>query len=248
MSEMQNSTAGASVTPVVKVKLTDIPSLEVLLQAGVHFGHRTAKWYPKMKQYIFGVRHGVHIIDLEQTAIKLKAATAYVADIAARGGKILFVGTKKQVKNIIKQVAESCGMPYINERWLGGTFTNFSQIAKLAKRYKELKAKIGTADYAKYTKKEQSVFTEEIEYLEKKVGGILGLERLPQAVFIVGLKEEETAVKEAISIGIPIIALCDTNTDPTHIAYPIPANDDAVRSVQVICQTIADAIAANKSA
>lgn len=234
-------------TVPVQVKQTNAPSLEAMLEAGVHFGHKTAKWYPKMKPFIYGVRHGVHIIDLEKTQSQLNKAMALVSDIAARGGDVLFVGTKKQAKNAVAQAAIRCGMPYITERWLGGTFTNFNQIAKLARRYRQLKSTMSAGDVSKYTKKEQADFAAEIEYLEKKVGGILSLDALPQAVVIIGLKEEETAIKESVAVNVPIIALCDTNTDPSLISVPIPGNDDAVRSVQLVCDALAEAISANRS-
>lgn len=230
----------------IKIKKIELPSLDELLQAGVHFGHRISRWYPKMKPYIFGVRNGVHVIDLEQTHKQLAVAAEYVSHIVAKGGTILFVGTKKQAKAIVKQAAESCDMPYVDERWLGGTFTNFKQISQLAKRYHELQDMKNGADWDKYTKKEQSVFNDEIVYLEKKVKGLLNMHKKPDAVFIVGIKEEETAVKEAISMRIPIVGVCDTNVDPTPVSVIIPGNDDAVRGIELIANTIAKAISANK--
>jgi len=244
--DLEQLRVDGSVAGVRPVQISHIPTLEDLLKAGVHFGHRTSKWYPKAKPFIHSVRAGVHVIDLEQSQKGLKKACEFLGDISAHNGTILFVGTKKQAKKAIIMAAKKAQMPYVTERWLGGTFTNFHQIVKLGKRFRELQALEAGPDFQKYTKKEQAHFADEKAYLEKKVGGILGMERLPQAVVIVGLNEEETAVREAISAGIPIVALVDTNTDPTPVHYPIPANDDAVKSIEIILMTLADTIVANQ--
>lgn len=246
MSETQKAAAPAAAPAAKPVVLPALPSIEEMLAAGVHFGHRTSKWYPKMKQYIFGIRNGVHIMDLEQTVVQLKKAVERIAAISAQGGTVLFVGTKKQAKAAVRAAAEVAGTPHVTERWLGGTFTNFNQINKLAKRYRQLKDLPQSAEWEKYTKKEQALFAEEIQYLEKKVGGILNMDRLPQAIFVVGVREEETAVREANAMGIPVIAFGDSNVNPAGIDLVIPANDDAVRSIQIVTQAIAEAIRANK--
>ncbi len=218
------------------------PSLTDLLQAGVHFGHQTSKWHPRMKKHIFGSRNGVHILNLENTRTALDRAAVYAKSISARGGSILFVGTKKQAAKIVADAAVSCGMPFVDKRWLGGTLTNFSAMAAMLKKFKELKRKSERGELAKYTKFEQMKFAEEIEKSEIKIGGIQDMVRIPDAMFILDIRKDNTAVDEAIRRGVPMIGICDSNVDPTDIEYPIPANDDGVKSIELIVKHIATAI------
>ncbi|MFA5124234.1 MAG: 30S ribosomal protein S2 [Patescibacteria group bacterium] len=220
----------------------NLPTLMELLQAGVHFGHQKGRWHPKMKPFIFAERNGVHIIDLEQTLAKLKEAAEFAEKIGANGGNILFVGTKSQAKPLIEKYAKQAGMPYIKERWVGGLFTNFVNVGKLIKKYRSLKEQRDSGALAKYTKKEQVMISKEIERLDKMVGGLESLNRLPDAVFVLDAKREKTAVLEAKKRKIPIIGPCDTNINPDLFTYPIPANDDALNSVDLITRVIAEAI------
>lgn len=221
--------------------MTKIPSLVELLQAGAHFGHQTSKWHPKMKKYIFGDRQGIHIINLEETQKALEDALAYVKTVTQRGGTVLFVGTKKQASDIVKAAAVSCGMPYVNQRWLGGTLTNFSVIAQLLRKFKDLKRKQERGELGKYTKFEQQKFAEEILKLDEKIGGIQELARVPEAVFILDIRKDKTALEEASRRGVKVVALCDSNVNPTDVDYPIPANDDAVKSIELIANLVAAA-------
>ena len=218
-----------------------------MLQAGVHFGHRDSKWNPKMKNFIFGSRNGIHIVDLEKTLLRLDDALNYVRDLSARGGVILFLGTKRQAREIIKKYAMECGAPYISGRWLGGTLTNFGEVMNLVKHYNDLKSKQASGALAKYTKKEQSNFAKEIEDLENKVGGIAAITRTPDAVFVIDIIKEKTAVAEAIVRGIPLVALTDTNVNPDKVAYPIPSNDDAVKTIEMMTKLICEAVKEGKS-
>jgi len=220
-----------------------IPSIQELLQAGVHFGHRVSRWHPKTKEFIYTSRGGVHIIDLEKTQAKLKETLEYVRDLSARGGTILFLGTKHQASEIVKKYAIDCNTPYITSRWLGGTLTNFSAISALVKHFQDLKAKQASGELAKYTKKEQADFAKEIEDLESKVGGIERMTRIPDAIFVVDLKKEKTAVAEAQVKKVPIIGLLDTNVNPSLIAHIIPSNDDAVKTIELMVKLVADAVA-----
>lgn len=213
----------------------------------MHFGHKTSRWSPKMASYIFGERSGVHIIDLEKAVVKLQEALGFLTDVAARGGTVLFVGTKKQAAEAIRLAAQDAGMPYVDKRWLGGTLTNFHAIQSVVKRYLDLRIKSGQGGLAKYTKKEQLGFQKEMEDLEVKVGGLVGLNKLPQAVFILDIKKEETALAEAVKCHVPIVAVCDTNVDPTDVEYVIPGNDDAVKSIKMIVGLVRDAIVEGKS-
>jgi small subunit ribosomal protein S2 len=227
--------------------MVKIPELSELLQAGVHFGHKTSRWSPKMASYIFGERGGIHVIDLEIAVKKLEEALKFLSDIAANGGTVLFVGTKKQGAQIIREAALDAGMPYVDKRWLGGTLTNFRAIQDVLRRYLDLKSKSGRGELSKYTKKEQIGFQKEIEDLEVKVGGLVGLNKLPQAIFILDIKKEETALKEAVASHVPIVAVCDTNVDPSDVEYVIPANDDAVKSIKLIVGLVAEAIKEGKA-
>jgi len=222
--------------------MPEIPSILDMFKAGLHFGHRASKRHPKMEPFIFGKKNSVHIINLEITQKKLKTALEFVEKIAAHGGTILFLGTKKQAQKIIKENALKCDSPYIIERWLGGTFTNFSEILKLIKKFIDLKKRKEEGELEKYTKKEQLHFDRDIEKLEKMVGGIERLKGLPDAIFILDIKKEKGAVREARGKSIPIVAVCDTNVNPEVVDYPIPANDDAIRGIIMIIELIRDAV------
>lgn len=220
----------------------NIPQLTEMLKSGVHFGHKTSKWHPNMAPYIFTTKQDVHIIDLEKTAKKLEEAMNYVKELASENKTILFVGTKHQASAIVEKYAKECGMPFVSQRWLGGTLTNFKTISSVARKLTKLKQQNETGELKKYTKKEQLEFTREIERLETIVGGIETLFKAPDAVFIVDLKEEKTALREAQLMKIPVVAMCDTNVDPRKTLYPVPANDDAVKSIELIVSSIASAV------
>ncbi|MBU0531487.1 MAG: 30S ribosomal protein S2 [Candidatus Uhrbacteria bacterium] len=223
-----------------------IPSLEEMLSAGVHFGHRTSHWHPKMEPYIFTARGGVHIINLEETQKQLEDALSYIKDIAARGGVILFVGTKRQAQKLVGEAAERVGMPYVNGRWLGGTLTNFGEIRRLVKRYLKLKDQQDKDELTKYTKKERLMISREIEDMASRIYGIRNLEAKPDAIFILDLRHEKTALQEAEHEHIPVVALCDTNVNPDKIKKVIPANDDAVKSIEMMLDLVAQAIEEGK--
>ncbi|MBR3355872.1 MAG: 30S ribosomal protein S2 [Oscillospiraceae bacterium] len=215
--------------------------MKALLEAGVHFGHQTKRWNPKMAPYIYTDRNGIHIIDLQQTVKYLDKAYNEMRDVAAEGD-ILFVGTKKQAQESIKSEAERCGMPYVNSRWLGGTLTNFRTIRRRIARLNQLMQMREDGTFDMLTKKEVSKYEGEIAKFEKFLGGIKDMERLPAALFVVDTKKEHIAVKEAQRLGIPIFAIVDTNCDPDEIDVIIPGNDDAIRAVKLITSTMADAI------
>lgn len=217
-----------------------------MLKAGVHFGHRTAKWNPKMAPYIFGVRNNVHIIDLEKTIIKLNEVLAFLKKMAKAGGVIVFVGTKKQVKAYIKEAALKAGMPYVADRWIGGLFTNFGIISKQIRLMEQLEVDLKSGALDKYTKKEKVGIEKKIKKLNQKFGGLRLLKKLPDAIFITDINEDRIAVNEAREKNIPIIALADTDTDPTLVTYPIPANDDALVSVKLILNKIIEELEASK--
>ena len=218
-------------------------TMKQLLEAGAHFGHQAKRWNPKMKKYIFTERNGIHVIDLHKSLKKIEVAYAALREISAEGGKVLFVGTKKQAQEAIKEQAERCNMFYVNNRWLGGMLTNFTTIKKRIERLKELEVMEadGTLDEA-YTKKEAAHFRKELSKLSKNLGGIKDMDGVPQAIFIVDCKKETLAIKEASDLGIPVFAMIDTNVDPDLITYPIPANDDAIRSVKLISSVVANAV------
>ncbi|MEK7130672.1 MAG: 30S ribosomal protein S2 [Patescibacteria group bacterium] len=222
-------------------------SLEKLLHAGVHFGHKTSKWHPKMSQYIYTSRNGVHIIHLEKTVAKLNEAAKFLEEKAGAGKTILLVGTKDQAKEIVKKAAEDAGMPYVVEKWMGGTLTNFGVISRLTKKLKTLETKKGTDEWNAFTKKEKLVIDREVKKLEINVGGIRDLTRLPDALFVIDVKNEETAVREAIKLKIPIVAMIDSNSDPEGISYIIPSNDDATKSIALIVGFLAEAIKRGKA-
>ncbi|MSR85035.1 30S ribosomal protein S2 [Candidatus Uhrbacteria bacterium] len=222
--------------------MPQMPSLVEMLQAGVHFGHQTSKWHPKMKKYLFGSRQGIHIINLEETQKALEIAFEFAKKTTLRGGTILFVGTKKQTATIAEEAAKACGMPYVTKRWLGGTLTNFSSMAALIRKFKDMKRRQEKGEYAKYTKFEQLKFSEQIEALDIQVGGIQELTRIPDVLFILDIRKDKTALEEGLKRGVKIIAVCDSNVNPTEIDYPIPANDDAVKSIEMIAKLMAAAI------
>ncbi|MFO7171534.1 MAG: 30S ribosomal protein S2 [Bacillota bacterium] len=217
-------------------------SMKQLLEAGVHFGHQTRRWNPKMKEYIFTERNGIYIIDLQKTVRLMEVAYNFVRQLAADGGKILFVGTKKQAQDAVREEAERCGMFYVNQRWLGGMLTNFETIKKRLARLEELEEIENTERWQTLTKKEQAQLLHERERLRKFLGGIRGMKTLPDAVFIIDPRKERIAVAEARKLGIPIVAIVDTNCDPDEIDYVIPGNDDAIRAVKLITSKIADAV------
>jgi small subunit ribosomal protein S2 len=216
-------------------------TMKELLEAGVHFGHQTRRWNPKMKPYIFGSRNGIHIIDLQKTVHLFGTAYDFVVRTVADGYPVLFVGTKKQAHDSIVEESERCGMFYVVHRWLGGTLTNFQTIRKSIGRLKELEAMVTDGTISRYTKKEALKMEKELAKLERNLGGIKDMDDLPGAVFIVDPKKENIAVQEARKLGIPIVAIGDTNCDPDELDYIIPGNDDAIRAIRLICSKIADA-------
>ena len=223
-------------------------SIKSLLEAGVHFGHQTRRWNPKMKPYIFGERNGIYILDLKQTMYALDDAYSFLSVLGASGKKVLFVGTKKQAQEPVKANAERAGMPYVNYRWMGGMLTNFATIRTRVQRMEEIEAMKANGTFEKYTKKEQAVMNKELDKLQMALGGIRDMHDLPDALFVVDTKHEENAVREAHRLHIPIIGLVDTNADPDEIDFGIPANDDAIRSVNLLCSVAADALVAGAGA
>jgi len=224
-------------------------AMKQLLEAGVHFGHQTSRWNPKMKPYIFGARNGIHIIDLQQTVSMFKDMESAVRNLAASGGHILFVGTKKQAQEAIKEEAERCGMFHVQNRWLGGTLTNFSTIRQSIERLRKLEEMENDPRIADaLTKKEMLGVKREKDKLEQSLGGIKAMRKLPDAIFVVDPKQEEIAVKEARKLGIPVVAVIDTNCDPDMVDVKVPGNDDAIRAIRLFCAAIADAVIEGKAA
>jgi small subunit ribosomal protein S2 len=221
--------------------------MKQLLEAGVHFGHQTRKWNPRMRRFIFTERNGIHIIDLQQTVQRLQVAYDWVRDLAANGGVILFVGTKKQAQEAIEAEARRCGMPYVNNRWLGGTLTNFQTIQSRIDHLVRLENARARGDFEVLPKKEQLKIDEEIERLNRHFGGIKEMTRLPSALFIVDPPKERNAVLEAMRMNIPIVAMNDTNSDPDEVECPIPSNDDAIRAVKLLTAKMADAVLEGQS-
>ena len=219
-----------------------VVSMKQLLEAGVHFGHQTRRWNPKMAPYIFTERNGIYIIDLQKTVKKLEDAYMFVRSIAEDGGEVLFVGTKKQAMDSVKEEAERCGMPFVNARWLGGMLTNFTTIKLRIRRLAQLKAMEENGTFDLLPKKEVAKLQLEIEKLEKFLGGITEMKKMPAAMFIVDPRKERIAVAEAKKLGIPIVAIVDTNCDPDEVDYVIPGNDDAIRAVKLIAGAMADAV------
>ena len=219
-----------------------VVSMRKLLESGVHFGHQTRRWNPKMKPNIYASRNGVYIINLEKTLEQLDTAYAAMREIAEKGGKVLFVGTKKQAQECIKEEAERCGMYYVNQRWLGGMLTNFNTIKTRIARLKELEKMQEDGTFDVLPKKEVAALMHEMEKLEKNLGGIKEMKKIPDLMFVVDTRKEKIAVQEAHTLGIPIVAIVDTNCDPDEIDYVIPGNDDAIRAVKLIAGAMADAI------
>jgi small subunit ribosomal protein S2 len=222
--------------------MVKLPTLLEMLKAGAHFGHQSSRWHPKMKNFIFGTRNGVHIIDLEKTVQELKKSLDYVKNLAANGKVILFVGTKHQAREFIKIAAMSCGMPYITERWIGGLLTNFPEVKRRLKKYRELKEQVATGEIEKYVKKEQVALKKRLEKMERYLSGLGDLNEMPDALYIAGLHSEKTAAAETQRMEVPVVAVCDTNINPLKVAYAIPANDDAVNSIKMIANLIAEAV------
>ncbi|MBN2391793.1 MAG: 30S ribosomal protein S2 [Anaerolineae bacterium] len=218
-----------------------VVTMKQLLETGVHFGHRTRRWDPKMARYIYTERNGVHIIDLQQTVKGLERAYATVRDVVAEGRQVLFIGTKRQAQESLQQEATRASMPYVNHRWLGGTLTNWRTIRQRIDHLRNLEARRDSGEFDLLTKKEALMFNREIEKLNARLGGLRGMEQLPGAVFVIDVKSEETAIKEADRMSIPIIAVVDTNCNPDMIDCVIPANDDAIRAIRLMTSKIADA-------
>jgi small subunit ribosomal protein S2 len=216
--------------------------MKQLLEAGVHFGHQTRRWNPKMKRFIFGERNGIYIIDLEQTLKRIESAYTFVRDTVANGGAVLFIGTKKQAQDPVESYATKCGMPYVNQRWLGGMLTNFQTISKRVGKMLEYERMRDSGEFAAMPKKEALLLGRELDKLERYLNGIRSMEKLPEAVFVLDTKKESIAVTEANKLGIPVVAVVDTNCDPDVIDYVIPGNDDAIRAGSLLCRVIADAV------
>jgi len=217
-------------------------TIKQLLEAGAHFGHQTSSWHPRMKSYIFTRRNGIHIIDLEQTIVMLDKACQFVRQLVADGGTILFVGTKKQAQQAVEEEAKRCNTPYINQRWLGGVLTNFTTIQTRIDYLVRLEDRQAKGEFSHLTKKEALKLEREILRLNRQIGGLKEMTSLPQALFIIDVIKEKIALAEAKRVGIPIVAIVDTNCNPIGIDYPIPANDDAIKAIKLICSSIADAV------
>lgn len=217
-------------------------TMKELLEAGVHFGHQTKRWNPKMKKYLFGERNGIYIIDLQKTMEKFEEACQFLKGLSENGESVLFVGTKRQAADTVKEEAERCGMFYVNHRWLGGTLTNFQTIRKSINRLKQLERMQGDGTFESMPKKEALNLGREIEKLNRALAGIKDMDRLPGAVVVVDTKRERIAVREARRLGIPVVALVDTNCDPDEIDFPIPGNDDAIRAIRLIVSRLADMV------
>ncbi|OGF21782.1 30S ribosomal protein S2 [Candidatus Falkowbacteria bacterium RBG_13_39_14] len=223
-----------------------IPSLMEMLKAGVHFGHKKSKRDPRMQSYIYTTRSDINIIDLNQTVEKLEKVLAEAKKFGQAGKTVLFVGTKKQAQKSIRKYAVNAEMPYIISRWIGGTFTNFSVFKKNIKKYKDLKEKMAKGELDKYTKKERLQFQKEIKKLEEMVGGLVTMDKLPDAVFVVDTKKDKIAISEAVKMGIPVMAICDTNCNPEKLDWVIPANDDASKSIDMVARLVSEAIKEGK--
>ncbi len=222
--------------------MAPVVTMKQLLEAGVHFGHQTRRWNPKMRRFIFGERNGIYIIDLQQTLARIETAYSFVRDLVGKGGTVLFIGTKKQAQDPIQSYAEKCGMPYINERWLGGMLTNYETISKRVGKMTEYQRMRASGEFEAMPKKEALLIGRELAKLERNLQGIRKMEALPQAVFILDTKKEHIGVTEANKLGIPIVAVVDTNCDPDLIKYVIPGNDDAIRAGTLMCRIISDAV------
>lgn len=230
-----------------KIKLNISLDIEEMARAGLHFGHRTSKIHPKMKPYLYGTRSTVHIIDLDQTKEKLTEALEFIGELVSQNKILLLVGTKIQIKELVRDTAQECGLFYVSERWLGGTITNFGSIFKRIEHYRDLEKKKAAGELEKYTKKEKLKFDEELTELERKFGGIKELNRVPDATFICDMEKDFLAAKEARAKGVKVIGICDTNIDPTLVDYPIPASDDAASSVKYILDRVKEVVLKVKS-
>jgi small subunit ribosomal protein S2 len=219
-----------------------VVTMKQLLEAGVHFGHQTRRWNPKMRRFIFGERNGIYIIDLNETLRRIESAYTFVRDLVAGGGSVLFVGTKKQTQDPVARYATQVDMPYVNERWLGGMLTNFTTISGRVKKMQEYERMKAAGDFEAMPKKEALILSRELEKLQRNLGGIRQMSRLPEAIFVIDTKKEHIAVTEANKLGLPIVAVVDTNCDPDLIQYVIPGNDDAIRAGTLLCRVIADAV------
>lgn len=224
------------------------PSLREMLEAGVHFGHKTSRWHPKMGKFIFGAKSGVHVIDLEKTEEQLKVALDFLASAAKEGKTVLFVGTKKQAQEIVKKAAEDCGMPYVVSRWLGGMLTNFNTVQKAFKKLERAKITIGSAEFEQMKKRDKVRLQKEIEKGDRLVGGLIGVNREPNVIILIGVHDELNAISEAKKAGVTTIGIVDTNADPDLVDFPIPANDDATKSIGLFADLFAKTIKENKSA
>ena len=222
--------------------MSEVVTMKQLIEAGVHFGHQTRRWNPKMKRFIHGERGGIYLIDLHQTLTGIESSYTFVRDLVAGGGTVLFIGTKKQAQDPIQGFAEKCGMPFINQRWLGGMLTNFETISKRVSTMKEYQRMRDSGEFEAMPKKEALLLSRELAKLERNLNGIRNMERLPDAVFILDTKKETIAVTEANKLGIPVVAVVDTNCDPDVISYVIPGNDDAIRSGNLLTRVICDAV------
>jgi len=229
-----------------EVKSMSVISMKSLLEAGVHFGHQTRRWNPKMAEYIFTERNGIYIIDLQKTVVKVEEAYEFIKNVAANGGEILFVGTKKQAQESIESEAKRCGMHYVSQRWLGGMLTNYKTIRKRIERLQQLHSMEEDGTFDVLPKKEVIKLRHEAERLEKFLGGIKNMQRIPDALFVVDPRKEKIAVKEARILGIPVVGIVDTNCDPDEVDYVIPGNDDAIRAVKLLTETIANAVLEGK--
>lgn len=227
--------------------MTKLPTVEEMLKAGMHFGHRTSKWHPKMEPFIFGARNGVHIIDLVKSKTYLIKALDYMKQAASEDKVILFVGTKSQVKHPMEEMALEVGMPYITEKWMGGLLTNFPVVKKLIKKFKDLNEEKANGKLEKYTKKEQLNFARETVKLETKVGGLVNMTKLPDVVFVWDIREEKNAVLEAKKKNIPVVAICDTNVNPKDVNYIIPSNDDATKTIKMLLNVIKETLLEGKA-
>jgi len=221
--------------------------MKQLLESGVHFGHQTKRWNPKMKTYIYGARNGIYIIDLQQTVKLFKESYDFIRKTASKGGRVLFIGTKKQAQNAIKEEAARAGMGYINNRWIGGFLTNFATVKKSINRLKELDTLDTNPVFASATKKELLMFKREKDRLDKYLGGVKEMDRVPEAIFIIDSKKEAIAIKEAQRLGIKVVAIVDTNCDPDEVDYVIPGNDDAIRAIKLFSSSMADACLEGKA-
>src|SRR3954469_10944768 len=215
-------------------------TMREMLEAGVHFGHQTRRWNPKMKSYVFGARNGIYIIDLQKTVDQTRAACAFATKVASEGKKILFVGTKKQAKDVIEEEAKRSGMYHVTNRWLGGMLTNYQTVKASIDRLKKIEALKNSPEWNETPKKEQSRYDRELDKLQKSLGGIQDIKKLPGAIFVIDTEKEHIAIKEAKKLGIPTIAVVDTNCDPSNINHVIPGNDDAIRSIRLFCRLISD--------